>query len=99
MGVQFRSQLEIRFATQLEQKEIQWIYESERLAEGNYLVDFHLPTLKCWVEVKGKFEARDHYLLQDVAEYLKRERNERLYVYTSRNEIFRILDIDGSLDL
>lgn len=87
MGIQFRSQLEIRLATQLEQKGIEWIYESERLGDGNYLVDFHLPTCKCWVEVKGQFEPRDHFLLQDVEEYLRRERNERLFVYTSRNVI------------
>jgi len=81
-GVQFRSQLEIRFATQLESRHIQWIYESERLGEGQYLVDFHLPDLKCWVEVKGKIEPRDDYLLKEVAGYLARERNERLFVYS-----------------
>ncbi|MEP7285896.1 MAG: hypothetical protein ABI947_09025 [Chloroflexota bacterium] len=81
-GVQFRSQLEIRFATQLEAKQIRWVYETERLGEGNYLVDFYLPQMKCWVEVKGQFEPRDHYLLRDVAAYLEREREERLFVYT-----------------
>jgi len=81
-GVQFRSQLEIRFVTQLESKGIKWIYESERLGEGNYLVDFYLPDLKCWVEVKGKPEPRDEYLLKEVAAYLAHERQERLYVYS-----------------
>lgn len=82
MGVQMRSQLEIRFATEVQARGIEWIYEEERLGEGNYLVDFHLPKLKMWVEVKGKFEARDHYLLKDVAETLQ-ERGESLYVFTS----------------
>lgn len=86
-GVQFRSQLEIRFATELEAKQIRWFYEAERLGDGNYLVDFYLPDLRCWVEVKGRFEPRDHYLLKDVASYLKKERNERLFVYT-QNKVF-----------
>ena len=81
--VQFRSQLEIRFVTQLEEYGIRWFYESERLGDGNYLVDFYLPDLKTWVEVKGKFEPRDNYLLKDVAAYLKRERSERLYVFSA----------------
>lgn len=82
-GVQFRSQLEIRFVTQLEEMGIRWVYESERLGDGSYLVDFYLPDLKIWVEVKGKFEPRDNFLLKDVAAYLKRERNERLYVFSA----------------
>ena len=62
---------------------IRWVYESERLGNGSYLVDFYLPELKAWVEVKGKFEPRDNFLLKDVAAYLKRERNERLYVFSA----------------
>lgn len=83
MGVQFRSQLEIRFAAELASRDIKWIYELERLGKGNYLVDFYLPDLKTWVEVKGRFEPRDDYLLREVADYLLSERNERLFVYTS----------------
>lgn len=81
-GIQFRSQLEIRFVTELESRQVRWVYEAERLGNGNYLVDFYLPDFKCWVEVKGKFEPRDDYLLKDVADYLKRERGERLFVFT-----------------
>jgi len=81
-GVQFRSQLEIRFAAELEERGIQWYYETERLGDGNYLVDFYLPELKAWVEVKARFEPRDNYLLKDVAQYLKNERGERLFAYT-----------------
>ncbi len=90
-GVQFRSQLEIRFVTQLEAKQIRWVYEGERLGEGNYLVDFYLPDLKCWVEVKGRLEPRDDYLLKEVAAYLKRERRERLFVYT-QSKAFTVTD-------
>jgi hypothetical protein len=82
-GVQFRSQLEIRLATELESRGVRWVYEPERLGEGNYLVDFYLPDYAVWIEAKGRFEARDHYLLKDVADYLNRERKERLYVFTS----------------
>ena len=88
-GVQFRSQLEIRFATELESRGIRWVYESERLSEGNYLVDFYLPDLKTWVEVKGRFEPRDDYLLKEVAAFLKQERSERLFVYT-QNKCFAV---------
>lgn len=81
-GVQFRSQLEIRFATQLAERGIQWAYESERLGEGNYLVDFYLPDLQAWVEVKGRFEPRDHFLLKEVSSYLTTERGHQLFVFT-----------------
>lgn len=84
MGVQMRSQLEIRFAAELEKRQIKWVYEAERLSDGNYLVDFYLPEYGAWVEVKGTFEPRDEYLLKDVAAYLKKEREQRLFVYTSR---------------
>lgn len=92
MGIQFRSQLEIRFATELESRQIRWAYEVERLGDGNYLVDFYLPDHKCWVEVKGKFEPRDDYLLKDTAIYLARERGERLFVYTAGKPI----EVDGN---
>jgi hypothetical protein len=88
-GVQFRSQLEIRFVTQPDAKQIRWIYEGERLGEGNYLIDFYLPDLMCWVEIKGKIEPRDDYFLKEVAAYLKRERGERLFVYAS-GKAFRV---------
>lgn len=90
-GVQMRSQLEISFAAEIEKRGIVWIYEEERLGEGNYLVDFHLPEIKMWVEVKGRFTARDHYLLKDVAETLK-ERDEELYVFTSGSPMKVTLD-------
>lgn len=84
MGVEMRSQLEIRLAAELEERGIEWIYEHERLGSGNYLVDFHLPKLKCWIEVKGKEEPRDRFLLAEVAAYLRDHRHEDLYMYTSR---------------
>lgn len=77
-----RSQLEIRFAAHIEEMGMRWLYETERLGEGQYLVDFYLPDLKAWVEVKGQFEPRDNYLLKEVAALLKTERGERLFVYT-----------------
>lgn len=97
-GIQFRSQLEIRFATELEARGIKWVYEGERLGDGSYLVDFYLPDYGAWVEVKGKFEPRDDYLLKDAATYLKQERGQRLFVYTSGKPLlvnpsgYRVLD-------
>jgi hypothetical protein len=81
MGVQMRSQLEIRFAAELQEREIQWVYEGEVLGEGGYLVDFYLPELETWVEVKGQLTARDNLLLKEVAAYLKSERKQRLLVF------------------
>jgi len=46
-----------------------------------YLIDFYLPDLKCWVEVKGRFEARDDLLLPLAASQLRTERGERLFLY------------------
>lgn len=81
-GIQMRSQLEIRFAAELDERGIKWIYEGEALSESSYLVDFFLPDLGTWVEVKGRFEARDKQVLPLVAKYLKTERKQRLLVYT-----------------
>lgn len=81
-GIQMRSQLEIRFASELDERGIKWIYEGEALSETSYLVDFFLPDLGTWVEVKGRFEARDKQVLPLVAKYLKTERKQRLLVYT-----------------
>ncbi len=80
-GVQMRSQLEIRFAAELEERGIRWVYEGAVLGEGGYLVDFYLPDYGMWVEVKGRFEPRDKILLKEVSVDLKRDRKERLFVY------------------
>jgi hypothetical protein len=88
-GVELRSQLEILFATELEKRQIKWVYEPERIGPGRYLVDFYLPDLKCWVEVKGKFEPRDSLLLPNVAINLKRYRGERLFLYM-RNKAYTV---------
>ncbi|MCC6804354.1 MAG: hypothetical protein IT319_15840 [Anaerolineae bacterium] len=82
-GVQMRSQLEIRFASELDERGIKWVYEGEALGESGYLVDFYLPDLSGWVEVKGRFEPRDRQVLPTVAKYLKTEHKHRLLVYTS----------------
>jgi hypothetical protein len=92
MGVTFRSQLEIRFVTKLEENKVAWKYECERLGEGNYLVDFYLPERRLWVEVKGKIEARDKFLLKEAAKILK-GRGEELYIYT-QSKAYRVTPSD-----
>lgn len=82
-GIEFRSQLEIRFAAELKKRNVQYEYESSRIGKGNYMVDFYLPEHGIWVEVKGKMDARDEYQLQECSKVLKAERNEILYVYFS----------------
>lgn len=88
-GNWMRSLLEVEFAKQLDARGIAWQYEPERLQGGRYLVDFHLPDLRCWVEVKGRFEARDHLLLPLVEGHLEGQRKERLFLYM-RGRAFRI---------
>ncbi|NDJ75130.1 MAG: hypothetical protein GYB65_02635 [Chloroflexi bacterium] len=80
-GVEMRSKLEVHFAHELEAREIAWRYEPERIGAGGYLVDFYLPELRTWVEVKGRFEPRDSLLLPNVAVNLKRDRGERLFLF------------------
>jgi hypothetical protein len=88
-GKWMRSLFEVQFAKQLDHRQIAWDYEPERLKGGGYLVDFHLPELKCWVEVKGRFEPRDDLLLPLVAGRLKSERSERLFLYM-KSKAYRV---------
>lgn len=88
-GALMRSRLEVSFAQELDRRSIAWQYEPERIGGGRYLVDFHLPDLKCWVEVKGRFEARDELLLPNVANHLRAERGERLFLFM-RTRAFRV---------
>lgn len=90
-GKWMRSLLEVEFAKQLDARGIAWEYEPERLQGGRYLVDFHLPALRCWVEVKGRFEGRDHLLLPLVAGHLDGQRKERLFLYM-RSRAFRVTE-------
>ncbi len=82
-GIQFRSQLEIRFAAELKKRDIAYDYEPARIGKGKYMIDFHLPEHGIWVEVKGKMDARDEYLLQECADFLQESRADLLYVYSS----------------
>ncbi len=88
-GAFMRSRLEVSFAQELDRRGIAWQYEPERIGGGRYLVDFHLPDLRCWVEVKGRFEVRDDLLLPNVANHLRAERGERLFLYM-RTRAFRV---------
>ena len=81
-GVFMRSQLEIRFASECEERGIRWVYESKSLGESAYLVDFYLPEHRAWVEVKGRFSAHDRQLLPGVARSLRDDQQERLFIYT-----------------
>jgi hypothetical protein len=80
-GIQMRSQLEIRFAAELDERNIRWFYESEALGDAGYLVDFYLPDLGVWVEVKGTIIAKDRQVLPEVARHLRQTRNHRLMMY------------------
>ncbi len=90
-GIQFRSQLEIRFAAELKKRHIDYEYESARLGKSKYMVDFYLPSHGIWVEVKGKMDARDEFVLQECAQDLQK-RNETLYVYSSDRKMHLVHD-------
>ncbi|MCU0499426.1 MAG: hypothetical protein MUF87_18910 [Anaerolineae bacterium] len=88
-GVQMRSQLEIRFASELDERGIRWVYEGEAIGPSQYLIDFYLPDLGVWVEVKGKLSARDRQGLPEVAQTLKNDRGEVVYLYT-QDKCYRV---------
>jgi hypothetical protein len=77
----FRSQLEIRFAKELDARELRWFYEPERLGVSRYLLDFFLPDVKAWVEVKGKVSSRDHDSLLALSVTLLKERRQRVFMW------------------
>lgn len=85
-GVSMRSQSEIRCAAELEKRGIRWLYEYERLGPPQYLVDFFLPELGAWIEVKySDLDARDEFQLPVVADYLASERGQRLFLFSNRS--------------
>ncbi|MBX3064695.1 MAG: hypothetical protein KF726_17060 [Anaerolineae bacterium] len=84
----FRSQLEIRFVKELEQREIKWFYEPERLGQSRYLLDFYLPQFKSWVEVKGVVDSRDHDSLLALSVMLKKERRQRVFMWLDKTAFY-----------
>ena len=55
-GIMFRSRLEARVALFFDKAGIEWIYEPDRIVNGDseYNPDFYLPEMDDYVEVKGK---------------------------------------------
>lgn len=61
-GCHFRSRLEARWAVFLDEIGIDWRYEHEgfEVASGVwYLPDFYLPSLHCYLEIKGQYPKPD----------------------------------------
>lgn len=57
-GCLFRSRLEARWAVFFDAVSLEWMYEPEGYDLGNglwYLPDFWLPSLSCFIEVKGVY--------------------------------------------
>jgi len=64
-GYRFRSRLEARWAVFFDAAGIEYQYEAEgyKLSNGmNYLPDFWLPQLDCWVEIKGEWPSDEDWL-------------------------------------
>lgn len=91
-GIEFRSQLEIRFAAELKKRHVKYQYEPARIGKGKYMIDFYLPDHGIWVEVKGKMDARDEYSFQECAALLREEKSESLYVYSSDRKMHLVHD-------
>ena len=64
-GYRFRSRLEARWAVFMDAAGIAWEYEKEgyALPSGNYLPDFWLPEINCFLEIKGKHPTGDEIVL------------------------------------
>jgi hypothetical protein len=58
-GYAFRSRIEARFAVFFDACNLEYEYEKEGfdLSCGYYLPDFWMPTLGCWIEIKGQAPA------------------------------------------
>ncbi len=83
--IKLASRLEARFLAHIDKKAIDWLYEPERVGKMKYFVDFYLPKLGVWVEVKGILQPIDELQLPQVATVLK-QRDELLFVYQSDNK-------------
>lgn len=78
-NVKMRSRLESNIAYFLENLNIKWEYEPQGflLSKRHYLVDFYLPELNLWVEVKP--EVTD-YVLSLLKEFVKNSEKEILLI-------------------
>jgi hypothetical protein len=86
-----KSRLEARFLGEVDKKRFDWIYEPERIGAANYLIDFHLPRLGVWVEVKGEIKAIDERQLPECARILA-QRDELLFVFQYDNIAYEIIN-------
>jgi hypothetical protein len=72
-GITFRSRLEARWAIVFDELNIAWEYEPEPLSLDfcgsriNYLPDFYLPKVDCFVEVKGHLDDLEFVRLMRIA--------------------------------
>ena len=69
-GITYRSSWEIKFVKWANLKNIKWEYETERckvnISKGRtYTIDFYLPEINKYVEVKGRHEEEDYYKLNE----------------------------------
>jgi len=83
----FRSSWEAKVAKYLDKKEIKWEYESKlcRFKLSNrsvYVVDFYLPELKKWLEVKGYWKEYDFY---KCSEFIKKNGYDSLIIVDGNN--------------
>lgn len=72
-NIYFRSSWEVRMAKWLDNNKITWEYESDKCIHrlkngGTYIVDFYLPELKKWIEVKGWWDEKSIYKCNDFLE-------------------------------
>jgi hypothetical protein len=60
LGYHFRSKTEAQWAFFLEYLGIKWLFEPEAYElSRRYLPDFFIPSLRCWLEIKGPMPSED----------------------------------------
>jgi hypothetical protein len=76
----FRSRLEARWAVFFDNLEIKWEYEKEgyNLQGELYLPDFYIPSLDCWIEIKGEAPG---VRSERLAELLAKETGSPVYIF------------------
>lgn len=91
-GRKFRSRLEARWAVFFDTAKIKFEYEAEgfKLGRINYLPDFYLPDLDCFIEIKGAgISEKDEKKAEQLAKLSKKN----VYVFTGQKALENYIDL------
>jgi hypothetical protein len=96
-GIWFKSRLEARWAVLFDILEIPYVYEIRHFDLGGiiYIPDFWLPTLNCWIEVKGEKPTPEEGLKADL---LARRTGKNVYIFIGSIPAAKFRDRAGWLE-